>query len=141
MFGGMPAWQISVLYNGNLIHYVKKVITFGMPYPASTIFMYFLGFYILLLVMRVDPWLSLAGALAFGFSSYLYIILGAGHSSKANAIGYMAPVIAGIVLAFRGNYAKGGLLTPIALALQLEANHLQITYYLLLLIGCIVAEI
>ena len=134
MFGGMPAWQISVLYNGNLIHYVKKVITFGMPYPASTIFMYFLGFYILLLVMRVDPWLSLAGALAFGFSSYLYIILGAGHSSKANAIGYMAPVIAGIVLAFRGNYAKGGLLTAIALALQLEANHLQITYYLLLLI-------
>ncbi len=134
MFGGMPAWQISVLYNGNLIHYVKKVITFGMPYPASTIFIYFLGFYILLLVLRVDPWLSLAGALAFGFSSYLYIILGAGHSSKANAIGLMAPVIAGIILTFQGKYAKGGLLTAIALALQLEANHLQITYYLLLLI-------
>lgn len=134
MFGGMPAWQISVLYTGNLIHYVKKIITFGMPYPASTIFMYFLGFYILLLVMRVDPWVSLAGALAFGFSSYFFIILGAGHSSKANAIGLMAPVIAGIVLTYQGKYFKGGLLTAIALALELEANHLQITYYLLLLI-------
>ncbi len=135
MFGGMPAWQISVIYNGNLIRYVKKIITFGMPYPASTIFIYFLGFYILLLVMRVDPWLSLAGALAYGFSSYFFIILGAGHSSKANAIGLMAPVIAGIALCYRGNYFKGGLLTAIALALQLEANHLQITYYLLLLVA------
>ncbi len=133
-FGGMPAWQISVLYNGNLIQYLRKAITFGMPYPASTVFMYFVGFYILLLVMRVDPWLSMAGALAFGFSSYFFIILGAGHSSKANAIGMMAPVIAGIILTYRGQLAKGGLLTAIALALQLEANHLQITYYLLLLI-------
>ncbi|MBK9292673.1 MAG: YfhO family protein [Bacteroidetes bacterium] len=134
MFGGMPSWQISVVYTGNLIRHVKKVINLGMSYPASTVFMYFFGFYILLLVMRVDPWLSIAGALAFGFSSYFFIILNAGHSSKANAIGYMAPVLAGIILAFRGKYAEGGLLTAIALALQLEANHLQITYYLLLLV-------
>lgn len=134
MFGGMPAWQISVVYTGNLVRYIKKVVNLGMSYPASTVFMYFFGFYILLLVMRVDPWLSIAGALAFGFSSYFFIILNAGHSSKANAIGYMAPVIAGIILTFRGKYAEGGLLTAIALALQLEANHLQITYYLLLLV-------
>ncbi len=134
MFGGMPAWQISVVYTGNLIRHVKKIVNLGMSYPASTVFMYFFGFYILLLVLRVDPWLSIAGALAFGFSSYFFIILNAGHSSKANAIGYMAPVIAGIILAFRGKYAEGGLLTAIALALQLEANHLQITYYLLLLV-------
>ncbi|HMM11977.1 MAG TPA: YfhO family protein [Bacteroidales bacterium] len=134
MFGGMPAWQISVVYTGNLIRHVKKIVNLGMSYPASTVFMYFFGFYILLLVMRVDPWLSIAGALAFGFSSYFFIILNAGHSSKAIAIGYMAPVIAGIILAFRGKYAEGGLLTAIALALQLEANHLQITYYLMLLV-------
>lgn len=134
MFGGMPAWQISVVYSGNLVRYIKKVVTLGMPYPASTVFMYFLGFFILLLVLGIDPWLSMAGAIAFGFSSYFFIILGAGHSSKANAIGYMAPVIAGIVLAFQGKYAKGGLLTAIALALEIEANHLQITYYLLLLV-------
>lgn len=134
MFGGMPAWQISVIYNGNLIRYVKKIVTFGLPYPASTVFMYFFGFYILLLVMKVDPWLSMAGALAFGFSSYFFIILGAGHSSKAFAIGYMAPVLAGIILSYQGKYIKGGLLTAIALALELESGHLQITYYLLLLI-------
>lgn len=134
MFGGMPAWQISVVYTGNLIRHIKKIVNLGLSYPASTVFMYFFGFYILLMVMRVDPWLSIAGALAFGFSSYFFIILNAGHSSKANAIGYMASVLAGIILAFRGKYAEGGLLTAIALALQLEANHLQITYYLLLLV-------
>ncbi|MDP2237599.1 MAG: YfhO family protein [Bacteroidales bacterium] len=134
MFGGMPAWQISVVYTGNLMRYVKKIVTLGLPYPLSAVFMYFLGFYILLLVLKVDPWLSMAGALAFGFSSYFFIILGAGHSSKAIAIGFMAPVLAGIVLAFRGKYAQGGLLTAIALALELEANHLQITYYLALLV-------
>jgi hypothetical protein len=134
MFGGMPAWQISVIYDGNLIRYVKKVITLGMPFPANAVFIYFLGFYILLLVMRVDPWLSMAGALAFGFSSYFFIIMGAGHTSKAYAIGYMAPVLAGIIFAYRGHYLKGGLLTAIALALELEAGHLQITYYLLLIV-------
>lgn len=55
MFGGMPAWQISVVYTGNLVRYNKKVVNLGMSYPASTVFMYFFGFYILLLVMRVDP--------------------------------------------------------------------------------------
>lgn len=134
MFGGMPAWQISVIYDGNLIRYVKKIITLGMPFPANALFIYFLGFYILLLVMRVDPWLSMAGALAFGFSSYFFIIMGAGHTSKAYAIGYMAPVLAGIILAYKGHYLKGGLLTAIALALELEAGHLQITYYLLLIV-------
>ncbi len=134
MFGGMPAWQISVIYDGNLIRYIRKVITLGMNFPANAVFIYFLGFYILLLVLRVDPWLSMAGALAFGFSSYFFIILGAGHTSKAYAIGYMAPVLAGIILAYRGKYFKGGLLTAIALALQLEAGHLQITYYLMLIV-------
>jgi len=134
MFGGMPAWQISVVYTGNLVRYIKNLIYKILPYPIGTVFMYFLGFYILLLVLRIDPWLSLAGAVAFGFSSYFFIILAAGHSSKAMAIGFMAPVIAGIVLAFRGKYIQGGLLTALALAFELEANHLQITYYLLLLV-------
>lgn len=134
MFGGMPAWQISVVYGGNLMRYVKQIVTLGMPFPANAVFMYFLGFYILLLVMRVDPWLSMAGALAFGFSSYFFILIGAGHTSKAYAIGYMAPVIAGIILTYRGQFLKGGLLTAIALALEIEASHLQITYYLLLFV-------
>ncbi|PKP29855.1 MAG: hypothetical protein CVT99_15740 [Bacteroidetes bacterium HGW-Bacteroidetes-16] len=134
MFGGMPAWQISVKYTGNLMGYVDQIITLGLPYPANFVFLYFLGFFILLLVLKVDPWLSIAGAIAFALSSYFFIILGAGHTSKAHAIGYMAPVLAGIILTFRGKYWQGALLTAVALALEIKAGHLQITYYLLLMV-------
>lgn len=134
MFGGMPAWQISVRYGGNMMRYVDKVITLGLPYPADYVFLYFLGFFVLLLVMRINPWVSLVGAIAFAMSSYFFIILGAGHTSKAHAIGYMAPVMAGIILTFRGKYLWGGILTAIALALEIYSGHLQITYYLLLLV-------
>jgi hypothetical protein len=134
MFGGMPAWQISVVYSGNLMRYLKHIVSLGLPYPANAVFVYFLGFFILLLVLGIDPWLSMAGAIAFGLSSYFFIIIGAGHTSKAFAIGYMAPVIAGIVLTYKGSYLKGPILTAIALALEIEAGHLQITYYLLMLV-------
>jgi hypothetical protein len=134
MFGGMPAWQISVQYRANLMRYVDKVITLGLPYPTNYVFLYFLGFFVLMLVMRINPWVSLAGAIAFAMSSYFFIILGAGHTSKAHAIGYMAPVIAGIILAFNGKYLWGGLLTAIALSLEIYSGHLQITYYLLILV-------
>ena len=134
MFGGMPAWQISVKYRANLMRYTDKIITLALPYPANFVFLYFLGFFVLLLVLRIDPWLSLGGAIAFALSSYFFIILGAGHTSKAHAIGYMAPVLAGIILAFRGKYIWGGLLTAFALALEIYSGHLQITYYLLILV-------
>ncbi|MFA5418072.1 MAG: YfhO family protein, partial [Bacteroidales bacterium] len=93
-----------------------------------------LGFFVLLLVLKVNPWLSIAGAIAFALSSYFFIILGAGHTSKAHAIGYMAPVLAGIIMTFNGKYWKGALLTAVALALEIKAGHLQITYYLLLMV-------
>lgn len=134
MFGGMPAWQISVIYNGNLMRYVDKALMLGLPYPANYVFLYFLGFFILLLVMKMDKWVALIGAIAFALSSYFFIILGVGHTSKAHAIGYMAPVLAGIILAFDGKYLKGALLTAIALALEIVSGHLQITYYLLLMV-------
>jgi hypothetical protein len=134
MFGGMPAYQISVEYKGNLIRYIDDIFKFGLPHPANLVFIYFIGFFILLMVMKVDPWLALAGALAFTFSSYLFIILEAGHNSKAHAIGYMAPVLAGILLTYRGKYLAGALLTALFLALELQANHLQITYYLALMV-------
>lgn len=134
MFGGMPAWQISVQYKDNLFRYVDRIIRLGLPPSASYVFLYFLGFFILLIVLRVDPWLSIVGAIAFALSSYFFIILGAGHTSKAHAIGYMAPVLAGIILTFRGKLWKGGLLTAVALTLEIIAGHLQITYYLLILV-------
>ncbi|MBC8456999.1 MAG: hypothetical protein H8D67_03265 [Deltaproteobacteria bacterium] len=104
MFGGMPAYQISVIYKGNLLGYLDKILSLGLPHPASTVFLYFIGFFILLLVLKVNPWLSIAGAVAFAFSSYFFIILDVGHNSKAHAIAYMAPVLAGIILTLRRKY-------------------------------------
>ena len=134
MFGGMPSYQISTLYPNNWIQKVDKLFTLGLPHPVSLLFLYFLGFFILLLILRIDPWWAIIGAFAFAFSSYFIIILEAGHNSKAHAIAYMAPVIAGIILTYRGKYLLGGILTALFAALEISANHLQITYYLLLFI-------
>jgi hypothetical protein len=130
MFGGMPAYQISASYTANKLGFIDKVMTLGLPHPANLVFLYFIGFFILLLVMKVDPWLALAGATGFAFSSYFFIIIEAGHNSKAHAIGYMAPVMAGIILTLRRKYIWGGILTAVFLSLEVKANHPQITYYL-----------
>lgn len=135
MFGGMPAYQISVIYKGNLVRYIDNILKLGLPHPADLVFLYMLGFFILLIVLGVDVWLAIAGAIAFAFSSYFFIILEAGHNSKAHAIAYMAPVLAGIILTTRGKYLIGGILTALFLALELYANHLQITYYLIMTVG------
>lgn len=134
MFGGMPAYQISVVYYKNFAKYIDTIISFNLPVPTKYLFLSLLGFYILLLAFRVDPWLAIAGALAFGFSTYFFIIEVAGHNTKAHAMAYMAPLIAGIVLAFRGKLLLGAMLTGLFLSLQLFTNHLQITYYTLIIV-------
>lgn len=134
MFGGMPAYQISTLYPNNWIKPIGKVMQLGLPHPVNILFLYFLGFFILLIILKVDPWLSIVGAIAFAFSTYFIIIIAAGHNTKAFALAYMAPVIGGILLTYRGKYLLGGILTAFFAALEISANHLQITYYLLILI-------
>lgn len=138
MFGGMPAWNISVPVKKNLFYHVHNVLNLGFPEPIGAVFIAMLGFFILLLVLDCSVWLSFIGALAYGFTSYLFIIIGAGHNTKAYAMAYMAPVIAGILLAYKGRYLPGALLTAVALALQVRVNHLQITYYLLIIVAAIV---
>ena len=138
MFGGMPAWNIGVPQNSNLMTYVGRVLTVGFPHPIGAVFVSMLGFFILLLVLDCKIWTSFIGALAYGFTSYLFIVIGAGHNSKAVAMAYMAPVIAGILLTYKGKYLWGAVLTAVALALEIRAGHLQITYYLLLIVVCIV---
>jgi len=138
MFGGMPAYQISVQYKGNVLRYLDQLLQLYLPQPAGMVFLYMLGFFILLLVLKVDKWLAIAGAIAFAFSSYLFIIFEAGHNSKAHAIGYMAPVLAGIILTYRGRYLVGGIMAAFALSLELLSNHFQITYYLMLIAGVFV---
>ena len=134
MFSGMPAYQISVRYEGNLLRYFDQLLTFGIPRPFHIVMLYLLGFYFLLVTLKIDPRLAIAGAIAFAFSSYFFIILEAGHNSKAHAIGYVAPVIAGVLLTFRGKWLLGGAISALFLSLQFMANHLQITYYLLIIL-------
>ena len=134
MFGGMPAWNITAPVKTNLFNYVHKVLSLGLPSPLGSVFISMLGFFILLMVLNVGIGVSVIGALAYGFTSYLFIVIGAGHNTKAIAMAYMAPVIAGIILTYKGKYFWGSVLTAFALALQLKANHLQITYYLLLIV-------
>jgi hypothetical protein len=138
MFGGMPAWNIGVPQSSNMMTYVGRVLSVGFPHPIGAVFISMLGFFILLLVLDCKIWISFIGALAYGFTSYLFIVIGAGHNSKAVAMAYMAPVIAGILLTYKGKYLWGTVLTAIALALEIRAGHLQITYYLLLIVICIV---
>ena len=132
-FGGMPTYQLGVKYPHNYIKKLDLTLRF-LPRPADYLFLYFIGFYILLLSLKVDFKLAALGALAFGFSTYLIIILGVGHNSKAHAIAYMPLVLSGIVLTFRKKYILGFLLTTVALGLEIVANHFQMTYYLLLLV-------
>ena len=130
-FGGMPTYQLGAKYPHDYIGMIDDAIRF-LPRPADYLFLYFLGFYGLLLVLKIDPLQAFFGAIAFGFSTYLIIILGVGHNAKAHAIGYMPLVIAGFLLVFQKKYGYGGLLTLFATALEINANHFQMTYYLLI---------
>ena len=130
-FGGMPTYQLGAKYPNDFIGMLDDALRF-LPRPADYLFLYFLGFYALLLVFRVDPLKAFFGALAFGFSTYLIIILGVGHNAKAHAIAYMPLVVAGFIVVFKKHYIHGGILTMLAVALEINANHFQMTYYLLL---------
>tara|TARA_B100001142_G_scaffold128019_1_gene129907 strand:- start:356 stop:2749 length:2394 start_codon:yes stop_codon:yes gene_type:complete len=134
MFSGMPAYQISVNYNSNLIQYIDRGLMLGLPQPINYLFLYLLGFYILLLSLKIDYRLSAIGAIAFAFSSYFFIIIQAGHMAKAHAIGYLPMIVAAVLYTYRGKILLGGVLTALTVALQLHCNHLQITYYLVLIL-------
>lgn len=133
MFGGMPAYQISIVYHNNLIQPLRDIF-FVLPSPASILFIYMFGFFILLLTLKVDKWLSIVGAIGFGFSSFFILIIAAGHVTQALAIGFVPPVIAGVILVCRGNYFLGGAVLGLFGAMELLCNHPQVTYYMLLLI-------
>ena len=130
-FGGMPTYQLGANYPNDYVGKLDDALRF-LPRPADYLFLYFLGFYGLLLVLKTDPLKAFIGAIAFGFSTYLIIILGVGHNAKAHAIAYMPLVIAGFILVFQKKYVWGGLLTMFAVALEVNANHFQMTYYLLI---------
>jgi len=129
-FSGMPTYQIGTYFPHDYLSHLDRLIRF-LPRPADYLFLYFLGFYILLLAFKVDWKLAIVGSLAFGFSTYLMIIFGAGHNAKAHAIAYMPLVLAGVIYVFKKQYLLGFTLTGLATALEIKANHPQMTYYLL----------
>ncbi len=132
-FGGMPTYQLGANYPHNYIKELDRTLRF-LPRPADYLFLYFMGIYILLLVLKLNYKMAFLGALAFGFSTYLIIILGVGHNAKAHAIAYMPWVLGGILLCFRNKFIPGFLLLAFGMALEISANHFQMTYYLLLLV-------
>ncbi len=129
-FSGMPTYPIGTYFPNDYITSLDRFIRF-LPRPADYLFLYFLSFYILLLAFKIDWKIAIVGSLAFGFSTYLIIIFGAGHNSKAHAIAYMPLVLAGIIFIFKKRYLLGFIVTSIATALEIKANHPQMTYYLL----------
>jgi hypothetical protein len=134
MFGGMPAYQISVKYKYNILKPLHTLFMLFGFVPVSYLFLCLVSAYIALIIFGVNPWLSIAGAIAYSFSSYIFTLLEAGHVAKILALGYLPAIIAGIYLAFRGKILLGSLVTGIFLGLQLFVNHFQITYYTLLIV-------
>jgi uncharacterized membrane protein len=132
LFAGMPNYQIA-LDSKSVLPDLNKVFTLGLPKPISFFFLACISFYILSIVLRVNPYIGIAGSLAFAFSTYNPIIIGAGHESKMYAINYMPVLLAGILLIFRKNYLTGFCIASIAAVIQVGVNHAQITYYFLLI--------
>ena len=135
MFAGMPAYQIATRYDSNLFHFIDRFIL-GIFYsgPQMLLFLCCLGFYILLLTLKIDPWLSIVGSFAFAFSSYFPILIEAGHNSKLHAIAYLPAALAGFIQVFRGKLLQGGLIFAIFMSLEILSNHVQVTYYFALML-------
>ena len=144
MFSGMPSYQIDVHIPSNqLTHSVigRQILHLWLPETIGLIFGYFIGFFILLLCFGVNPWLSIVGALAMGMSTYFFLIIPAGHVTKAFALGFLPPLIGGVHLIFRRKYLQG---IPILLIFGMTGIvwHPQMTYYIAMLIGVmVIAEI
>ncbi len=143
LFSGMPNFQISPSYPSNrLFNWIGTVMSLGLPSPSSLIAMMMVGFFILLIVMKMRWYIALLGAIAYGFSSYFIIIIGAGHIWKFVTLAYIPPTIAGILLCYRGRYLAGGALAAVFAMMQIASNHVQMTYYFLFVIlGIIIATL
>jgi hypothetical protein len=137
MFGGMPTTQIYIGYEGN---YFKNVLDNFLKIihpPAGLAILYMLGFYVLMICLNINPFVGLLGAIAFGFSSYDMIIIQAGHNTKALAVAFMAPVVGAFIVSYQRNLKWGLILSALFMAIELSTNHLQVTYYLGILLVAI----
>ena len=134
MFSGMPTYLISLHFPGDWSGYLQKIMTLGLPAVVANLFLALLCGYILLVALGLRPLVAVAGAIALGFSSYNLAILAAGHNTKSIALAYAPMVLGGVLMAYRRDKWLGAALFAVGLTLNVRANHLQITYYLLLLL-------
>ena len=134
MFGGMPAYLINTQWSGDLLSPLRRGLSLWLPSPASVTFFGMLSFYLMLLVFGVRPYLAIAGSIAFGLGSFNVLSIEAGHMWKVWAIAYMPLVLSGVYLTYQGKWLWGFALTSLGLGLEISANHLQIAYYLFLLL-------
>ena len=139
MFGGMPTYQIANTESYNIYLFVQRVLRLGLPFSTvAVLFVLLFGFYLLMLSLGFNNLQSALGAIAFAFASYNIIIIIAGHITKAYAIAYMPPVIAGVIMTYKKKYLWGGILTAFALGVEISTTHIQIIYYLALMIVLLV---
>jgi hypothetical protein len=134
VFSGMPTYLIGATYQYNFTVTLQTFFSSVFHNPLDTVFLLFICFYVLMLAFEAGPFLAFIGAIAFTFSTFNFINIDAGHLTKGNAIAYIPLVLAGIQITLRKNKLFGALLTGIAMSMELAANHLQITYYLLLIV-------
>ncbi|MBN2681862.1 MAG: YfhO family protein [Bacteroidales bacterium] len=138
MFGGMPAYQIYFKKSSNWILEIESALLRLIKSPVAHLFLCFIGFYIMLLCFNVGPWVSLIGSIAFGLSTINILYIGAGHLTRVHAFALMGPVIGSVIYTYRKHLVYGAILTALFVALQISANHLQETYYLLYILLAVV---
>ena len=135
LFSGMPTFQISPTYpSDGLFSWITQVYGLGLPSPSNLLFMMMAGFIILMAAMKVRWYYGLIGAIAWGFSTYFIIIIGAGHIWKFVTLAYVPPTIAGIILAYRGRWFTGSALAALFAMMQIQSNHVQMSYYFMFVI-------
>jgi len=134
MFSGMPGYLVNVQWGNNAVSLLKSILALKIPHPVSNIYLAFVCYYIMLLAFGIRPYLAIAGALAFGLSSYMIVGLSVGHNSRIGAIAFMPLVVAGVHLVFSNRKILGLGVTTAGLALHFRENHVQMTYYLLLIL-------
>ena len=135
LFGGMPTYQMSPSYSSTtVLTEVENAYHLWLPENVWYVFAYLLGFYIMLRAFDFRQYLAMLGAVIWAFSSYFFIIIAAGHIWKVMALAYLPPMIGGIILAYRGKYLWGLVVTALFGALEILANHVQMTYYYFIII-------
>lgn len=139
VFSGMPAYLINMKQDGMLIRQAGKALNF-LGEPASMIFIAMLCFYFMLLCFGINPWVAIMPALAYGLSTYFFVIIGAGHITKMRVLAFIPMLVGGVYYAYRKNMWIGAALAGIFASLAITHNHLQITYYFLFIIFALVVN-